>query len=183
MAADRCRPPRPGAERAVRGPACQCWRPAAVASTTRPGAASDGDLAGMPATLPRRSRRPCQRRPQERSCQRQPLTARQDHGDGPTAQITRLGTADAATRNDQKDAPNGGSRACMGFTVSHRAAACWGYCCQAAAKVRLDHGSGVKPPSLRVPALCPRLKEPTVGPGWVPLTVSSCPDGLAHRTC
>jgi len=70
-------------------------------------------------------------------------------------------------------APN--ERTCTGFTVSHRAPACWGYCYQAAAKVRLDHGSGVKPPSLRVPALCPRLKEPTVGPGWVPLTISSCP--------
>jgi len=67
--------------------------------------------------------------------------------------------------------------------VPARCGSLWGQCCQAAAKVRLDHGMGVKRPPPRIPALCPRLKEPTVGPGWVPLTISSCADGLAHRIC
>ena len=53
----------------------------------------------------------------------------------------------------------------MGVTVSHGCVGWWGCCYQAAAKVRLDHGSGVKRPPLRVPALCPRLTEPTAGPG------------------
>jgi hypothetical protein len=35
----------------------------------------------------------------------------------------------------------------------------------------------------RTPAVAPVPREPTAAPGRVPLTIRTCPVGLAHKSC